>query len=448
MTRGLKPKKLGSNLLGRTRPRSRGRDVGSDLPKSGSSSPGATGSFATSSAAARAESERLGQRWQIRLELGQVVILWSVLLGTMVMVFMFGLHAGRDQGIRQALEEYGTEAVRLPLAQAVAPSGDGAYASAAGSAGGPIQMAMNEGFRERAADTIGNSGGAAIADEDSVQAAADAKAAIGKTDASAKDAKLSGKSAKAGSGKEQSAQAKSTLSSLEAPGRVSKDELLALEKSSRSVAAAAKEGDIDFSKASVAPSGELSGKPVLDIFKDNMRANTGADPAEVAAGQGTTTDAGTGESLGSLASRGEADGSQKSQSRALLKRPEMPSTERDATSKVSPLGNSGTARVEAKAVDSKATTGVKGSAATGGKVAPGWYLQVAAAKTSDEAQAMMRKLQKTGFAPQLEEALVGKNRYYRVVVGPFPSKDAASAKRASVRAAKAAVGEPFVRKVD
>ncbi|MCB0325119.1 MAG: hypothetical protein KDD69_16155, partial [Bdellovibrionales bacterium] len=38
-------------------------------------------------------------RWELRIAIGQVVILWAVLAGMMVMVFLFGFHAGREQGL-------------------------------------------------------------------------------------------------------------------------------------------------------------------------------------------------------------------------------------------------------------------------------------------------------------------------------------------------------------
>lgn len=55
----------------------------------------------------------------MRISFGQVVVLWAVLAGMMVMVFIFGLHAGREQGLSRALEQSEAEAVRLPIARPI-----------------------------------------------------------------------------------------------------------------------------------------------------------------------------------------------------------------------------------------------------------------------------------------------------------------------------------------
>ncbi len=67
------------------------------------------------------------ERWEMRISFGQVVVLWAVLAGMMVMVFIFGLHAGREQGLSRALEQNETEAVRLPIARPI-PEADGSGA--------------------------------------------------------------------------------------------------------------------------------------------------------------------------------------------------------------------------------------------------------------------------------------------------------------------------------
>ena len=55
-------------------------------------------------------------RWEMRIGLGQVVVLWSVLAGIMICVFVFGYHAGRERGWKKALEEGGgAQTVRLPI---------------------------------------------------------------------------------------------------------------------------------------------------------------------------------------------------------------------------------------------------------------------------------------------------------------------------------------------
>jgi cell division septation protein DedD len=53
--------------------------------------------------------------WGIRLTLSQVIVMWMVVAGTMVAAFLFGLYAGREQGLKQYLTENAREAVRLPI---------------------------------------------------------------------------------------------------------------------------------------------------------------------------------------------------------------------------------------------------------------------------------------------------------------------------------------------
>lgn len=62
-----------------------------------------------------AKPEKQGASWKLHLSLGQLVITWSVMAGMMVMVFLFGVSSGREQGIRLALDKQGDQIIRLPI---------------------------------------------------------------------------------------------------------------------------------------------------------------------------------------------------------------------------------------------------------------------------------------------------------------------------------------------
>ncbi len=77
----------------------------------------------------------------------------------------------------------------------------------------------------------------------------------------------------------------------------------------------------------------------------------------------------------------------------------------------------------------------------------GWYLQIGATKTKNEALDMMKKLEHAHITPKLEEARVGDTTYYRIVLGPYGQKEQALAQRAKVTASGAIKGEPFLKSV-
>ncbi|MBP9837674.1 MAG: SPOR domain-containing protein [Proteobacteria bacterium] len=53
--------------------------------------------------------------WEIKLNFLQLIVLWSVLAGAMIGVFLIGFYTGRDKGISFALENSNIESVRLPV---------------------------------------------------------------------------------------------------------------------------------------------------------------------------------------------------------------------------------------------------------------------------------------------------------------------------------------------
>lgn len=64
------------------------------------------------------------EKWSVRLSLAQLLVLWTVVAIAMLAVFFTGLYAGRDQGLKIALEEHGAPAIRFPVAAVIAEKAD------------------------------------------------------------------------------------------------------------------------------------------------------------------------------------------------------------------------------------------------------------------------------------------------------------------------------------
>lgn len=253
------------------------------------------------------------ERWNIRLSLGQVVVLWSVLAGMMVMVFLFGVWAGREQGIKLALEEHGGQGARLPapLPQAMAGS--------PGEASRTTREVVDEAVEESAL---------ALSDE-----------AI--------------------------------------PPPVATDEM-----------------EIDF-------------RPDAGLADSDEAAPENGGAAALAALEGADE--------------------------APLK----------------PGKKFGLDLPADTAAGAKAATPPKGPATviSSRDIAPGWYVQVAAARALPDAQAMAGKLSGLPVESRIEEAKVGGATYYRLLAGPATDKDGALKTAQVIKRAKVAQGEPFVKHI-
>lgn len=66
---------------------------------------------------------------EINLSFGQLIVAWSVTAGMMVAVFLFGLYTGREQGLKQAMEEKGQADLRLPITGLAQTGGDSGQAA-------------------------------------------------------------------------------------------------------------------------------------------------------------------------------------------------------------------------------------------------------------------------------------------------------------------------------
>ena len=273
--------------------------------------------------------------WEMRLSLGQLGIIWSVVGGTMVMVFLFGLYAGREQGVKSALEGQQGEAVRLPVASPVAVQEIPAQIGADAVATGPVELAALPKEPPPAVTTGRLSGSIA---SDSLLAEPPTRESSGAADAAPSEGVAT------------------TLADKENAKR------------EKERAAAAKEASAKEAAAKEAAAKDTAEK---EAVKEKERAKRAE--AELAKAEGVKT--------------------------------------------------------------------VKGA------LTPGWYLQVSAARNSGEASAVAKKLKSAGLKPVIETAQVNKSTYYRVVLGPYPNKDAATSARRAAISSNAAKGEPFLKQV-
>lgn len=80
-------------------------------------------------------------------------------------------------------------------------------------------------------------------------------------------------------------------------------------------------------------------------------------------------------------------------------------------------------------------------------VPTGYYAQVAAPKTLDEAEALARKLKKSGFPVVVESSSLNKAPFYRVLVGPEDNKVQGERLVGQLKSERYINGTPFIRKV-
>jgi cell division septation protein DedD len=77
----------------------------------------------------------------------------------------------------------------------------------------------------------------------------------------------------------------------------------------------------------------------------------------------------------------------------------------------------------------------------------GWYTQVFAPRSLDEANNVADKLKGLGFRVSIEEALVRGQKYYRLLVGPEKTREVAEFQRQQIIKKKLVDSDPFVRVV-
>lgn len=80
-------------------------------------------------------------------------------------------------------------------------------------------------------------------------------------------------------------------------------------------------------------------------------------------------------------------------------------------------------------------------------VPSGWYTQVAAPRSIRDAEELAERLKNNSLAVMIEMANVRGQEYYRVIVGPDPSRSSAQEHMSQVKSLKLVRGDPFVRLV-
>ncbi len=82
-----------------------------------------------------------------------------------------------------------------------------------------------------------------------------------------------------------------------------------------------------------------------------------------------------------------------------------------------------------------------------GPLPHGWFAQIVAPKSSQEAESMAKKLKAAGFPVVIENALVRDENYYRVLVGPEDSRDQAERLIGQLKRESYIKADPFLRMV-
>jgi cell division protein FtsN len=78
---------------------------------------------------------------------------------------------------------------------------------------------------------------------------------------------------------------------------------------------------------------------------------------------------------------------------------------------------------------------------------PGWYVQVAAARSKEEAMQVSKKLSGKGIDSKVEEASTRTGTYFRILVGPYGDRGKALGDRTTIKSTAGISGEPFIREV-
>ena len=289
------------------------------------------GAFSTSGmAAGRRNSDKQFSLSQFSLSGTQLVVMWSILAACFCAAFLFGLFAGREQGVAIALEEYQRQATRLPIVQPLSNLGSGEALPDIDQEIGRLASSADKRSGQQSVAT-----GAAGADKVSDDAAEPAKTPA--DPASAAD--------------------------------FSPESKITLRKKTENAETEQQGVEAD-SAAPVVRSGKPETPQTLS--KDSISTNPDKVPGKISDGSGAR--------------------------------------------EVSEL-------------------------------APGWYVQVGASREKEKAVELAQKLHSAGLNTLLGQAVVKKQRFYQVLLGPHDNKQKAEvAKSKAVNSAKLSVS-PFLKRI-
>lgn len=285
--------------------------------------------------------------FQLRLSLGQVIMLWSLLAGLMVAVFLFGLFAGREQGLQTALSGQDVQTVRLPIAMDVAKQEDSLSATF-----DPAQKTLNPPAAAQPAAPSENSEfdfGAAVE------------------------------------------QAKNAAANEAAPSAAAPE--VAAEEEEAPTAALEDSEPLTIPQHAAEP----------EVLKPEVPPAAVAPKVELAAKTPAPT---------------------KVPEKAVVKPVEKPKAPEPK-------------KVAEPKVEKPAPTVTNARA--------GWYVQLAAARTKEEAKSIQLRLAAKSYPAIVQEADVNGATYYRVLVGPYAAKNRAQAEQHKIQGLQLTSGTPFLK---
>lgn len=388
-------------------------------------------------------------QWVFQMTGSHVVVLWAAICGIMIMVFLFGLYAGRNQGVEYALNNYGQEAVRMPVAKAVAPSGaDNETVNVAQQIN--QQMAQSSNLNaEQKADEIAKPDETLGSDKDKNDRAYDFSNSAVKNNNISGGATFATKPAGADAPAITASDMKPDVASdvhdghdninKPAATHVNNDEKLyntdKIDKDIESSSTVGKSSILSDQKSKALPA-SLSGKPlqskgkIKEIVKEKSDKGVKISSEKVA-----------------------------KMAKTEIAQTELSASEIKIAAKKTPV--KAVTQVVAKAdtkdlpieIELKETaTEIKSESSNldvakgqQNNIPVGWYIQAGAYRKNTEADVLTARLTKAGKAPLVQRAKVRDKQFFRVMIGPFASKTAADDAMAELQASKLSNGEPFVR---
>jgi len=99
-----------------------------------------------------------------------------------------------------------------------------------------------------------------------------------------------------------------------------------------------------------------------------------------------------------------------------------------------------------KTNSSKKVEVVKKKTVSTNGIAPGWYIQVEAAKTESELNTIKERFSSKGLSPIVHKGKIRNEIFYQVVLGPYASRALAGSARKRVKEQGLSRIEPFVRR--
>ncbi len=80
-------------------------------------------------------------------------------------------------------------------------------------------------------------------------------------------------------------------------------------------------------------------------------------------------------------------------------------------------------------------------------IKPGWYIQIATAKNRDQALEMSKNISQDGITPRIQGATRRGANFFRVIIGPYGSKQSATWGLESISKLKTLKGRPFIKEI-